>query len=82
MNEKVKKALLELLKAVLAAVAGFATALLTSSCGALTRATIRNQAENVSTTVTITTNNPTNFDINPSLDAEVSIPDTARYRIN
>lgn len=74
MKEKTKKALLELLKAFLSALVGFVTALLTSSCGSLTRATIRNQAHNTETTVTITTNNPTNIDVSPDVNSSVEYP--------
>lgn len=40
--------------------------LLSTSCGSTTRATIRNNADGTTTSVTITTNNPTQMEVNPS----------------
>lgn len=39
-----------------------------TSCGAVTRATVRNSADGTSTSVTITTNNPTNWTVTPDVD--------------
>lgn len=66
MNEKVKKALIELIKSILLAFAGFAAALLTTSCGSTTKATIRNVSTSATTEVTITTNNPSQITVDPS----------------
>lgn len=38
-----------------------------SACGSTTRATIRNMADSTSTSVTITTNNPTNWQVTPNV---------------
>lgn len=38
------------------------------SCGAITRATVRNTADGTSTTVTISTNNPTSMTVSPDVD--------------
>lgn len=38
-----------------------------SACGSTTRATIRNMADSTSTSVTITTNNPTNWQVTPDV---------------
>lgn len=67
MTEKTKKALAELVRAVLAALVAFATAMLTVSCGSTTRAIVQNRADGTSTTVTITTNNPTSWEIAPEV---------------
>lgn len=39
-----------------------------TSCGAVTRATVRNGADGTSTSVTITTNNPTNWTVTPDVE--------------
>lgn len=39
-----------------------------TSCGAVTRATVRNGADRTSTSVTITTNNPTNWTVTPEVE--------------
>lgn len=39
-----------------------------TSCGAVTRATVRNGANGTSTSVTITTNNPTNWTVTPDVE--------------
>lgn len=72
MKENVKQALYEFIKAVLLALVGFISAVLVTSCGSTTRALIRNHAESTSTTVTITTNNPTNWQVNPSVDTSIN----------
>lgn len=69
LKEKTKKALIEFLKAIAMAVIGFATALLTSSCGSTTKATVRNMADSSVSTITITTNNPSNIEVSPSADS-------------
>lgn len=71
MNEKLKKALAELCKAVLSALVGFITALLTTSCGT-TRATIVNRADATSTELKITTNNPTTVNVDPNTSITLS----------
>lgn len=38
-----------------------------TSCGAITKATIRNGATGVSTSVTISTNNPTDWTVSPDV---------------
>lgn len=42
--------------------------ILLSSCGSTVRATISNKAEGVSTTVSITTSNPTSVTVTPDTD--------------
>ncbi len=42
--------------------------MLLSSCGSTVRATIANKAEGVSTTVSITTTNPTSISVTPDTD--------------
>lgn len=71
-SEKTKNALLEFLRALLAAVVALVTALTASSCGATTRAVITNRADSTQTTVSITTNNPTNWTVSP--DTQVTFP--------
>lgn len=39
-----------------------------TSCGAVTRATVRNTADGTSTSVTISTNNPTSWTVSPDVD--------------
>ena len=68
LSEKAKNALFEFLRAILAAIVAFVTALTASSCGATTRAVITNRADSTQTTVSITTNNPTNWDVSPDTD--------------
>ncbi len=68
LSEKAKNALLEFLRAILAAIVALVTALTASSCGATTRAVITNRADSTQTTVSITTNNPTNWDVSPDTD--------------
>ncbi len=68
LSEKAKNALFEFLRAILAAFVALVTALTASSCGATTRAVITNRADSTQTTVSITTNNPTNWDVSPVTD--------------
>lgn len=72
MKEKTKQALLELFRAVLAAIVAFATAMLTSSCGSTTRAVVQNRADSTTTSVTITTNNPTSWTVSPDVELNPS----------
>ena len=74
LSEKTKNALLEFLRAILAAVVALVTALTASSCGATTRAVITNRADSTQTTVSITTNNPTNWTVSP--DTDVHFPNS------
>ncbi len=74
LSEKTKQALLEFMRALLAAIVALVTALTASSCGATTRAVITNRADSTQTTVSITTNNPTNWTVSP--DTEVSFPNS------
>ncbi len=76
LSEKTKQALLEFMRAVLAAIVALVTALTASSCGATTRAVITNRADSTQTTVSITTNNPTNWNVSP--DTEVSFPNSSK----
>lgn len=69
LSEKTKKALIELIKAIALALIGFATALLTSSCGSTTKATVRHSSDYSETNITITTNNPSNIEVKPSADS-------------
>lgn len=69
MRESTKKALIELSKALASAILGFLTALLTSSCGSTTKATVKNPNSSAVTSITITTNNPSNIEVNPSIDS-------------
>ncbi len=39
-----------------------------TSCGAVTRATVRNTADGTSTSVTISTNNPTSWTVSPDVE--------------
>ena len=66
MKENVKKALIELVKAIALAVAGFVAAVLTTGCGSTTKASVRHIADTATTTISITTNNPSNIEVNPS----------------
>lgn len=70
MTEKTKKALIECIKDILLAIVGFLTAVFVTSCGT-TRAVITNRAENTSTEVKITTNNPTSVNVNPNTSVEL-----------
>ena len=66
MNEKTKKWLIEVLKAILIATLSALGVSLTS-CG-VTKATISKPAEGTVTTVTITTNNPISTQTNPNVN--------------
>ncbi len=72
LSEKTKQALLEFMRAVLAAIVALVTALTASSCGSTTRAVITNRADSTQTTVSITTNNPTSWTVSP--DTDVNFP--------
>ena len=63
--------------AIVAAVIAFFSL---TSCGSFTKATIRGVAETASTTVTITTNNPTNIttDASPNINALFHPKDTLK----
>lgn len=74
LSEKSKKALFEFLRAILAAIVALVTALTAASCGATTRAVITNRADSTQTTVSITTNNPTNWTVSP--DTDVHFPNS------
>ncbi len=74
LSEKAKNALFEFLRAILAAIVALVTALTASSCGATTRAVITNRADSTQTTVSITTNNPTNWTVSP--DTQVNFPNS------
>lgn len=74
LSEKAKNALFEFLRAILAAIVALVTALTASSCGATTRAVITNRADSTQTTVSITTNNPTNWNVSP--DTDVHFPNS------
>lgn len=76
LSEKTKQALLEFMRALLAAIVALVTALTASSCGATTRAVITNRADSTQTTVSITTNNPTNWNVSP--DTEVLFPNSSK----
>lgn len=76
LSEKTKQALLEFMRALLAAIVALVTALTASSCGATTRAVITNRADSTQTTVSITTNNPTNWNVSP--DTNVSFPNSSK----
>lgn len=76
LSEKTKQALLEFMRALLAAIVALVTALTASSCGATTRAVITNRADSTQTTVSITTNNPTNWNVSP--DTHVSFPNSSK----
>lgn len=74
LSEKAKNALFEFLRAILAAIVALVTALTASSCGATTRAVITNRADSTQTTVSITTNNPTNWNVSP--DTDINFPNS------
>ncbi len=74
LSEKAKNALFEFLRAILAAIVALVTALTASSCGATTRAVITNRADSTQTTVSITTNNPTNWTVSP--DTDINFPNS------
>lgn len=57
------RAIVYLMTAVLVLIASLSL----SACGATTKATIRNFADSTSTTVTITTNNPTDWNVTPNV---------------
>lgn len=59
----------KLVAALVTAIAAIVTAVLTSSCGSVARATIHNRAEGTTTEVKITTSNPTTIstDVNPDI---------------
>ncbi len=69
MKESTKKALLELAKALASAILGFLAAILTASCGSTTKAMVKNPTSSSVTSITITTNNPSNIEVNPSVDS-------------
>lgn len=74
LSEKAKNALFEFLRAILAAIVALVTAITASSCGSTTRAVITNRAASTQTTVSITTNNPTNWTVSP--DTDINFPNS------
>lgn len=74
LSEKTKNALFEFLRVILAAIVALVTALTASSCGSTTRAVITNRADSTQTTVSITTNNPTNWNVSP--DTDINFPNS------
>lgn len=70
MTEKTKTALLEFLRGILAALVALVTTLIAGSCGT-TRAVVTNRAEQTTTTIRITTANPTSVSIPVSADVEL-----------
>ena len=74
LSEKTKQALLEFMRALLAAIVALVTALTASSCGSTTREVITNRADSTQTTVSITTNNPTSWTVSP--DTNVNFPNS------
>ena len=58
------KILLPLLVAIISAV------YLLTSCGSTVRATVTNRAEGVTTTLSVTTNNPSSVTVNPDTDVQ------------
>ncbi|QCS36684.1 hypothetical protein [Capybara microvirus Cap3_SP_612] len=78
MKETTKRALLEFAKTVLNAFIAFLTATLVVSCGSTTKAIIKNGADSTTTTVSITTNNPTDWNVSPNTELQYkgkNIPD-------
>lgn len=45
---------------------------LLSSCGSTVRATVTNRAEGVTTTLSVTTNNPSSVTVNPDTDVKLN----------
>lgn len=48
--------------------AALAIVILLASCGSTVRATVTNRAEGVTTTLSVTTNNPSTVNVNPNTD--------------
>lgn len=71
LTDKQKKVLVELTKAILTAIVAALGTLYATSCGSTTKAYIRNAADGTSTTVSITTNNPTNWQVSPNTDLKL-----------
>lgn len=46
--------------------------LLLTSCGSTVRATVTNRAEGVTTTLSVTTNNPSSVTVNPDTDVKLN----------
>lgn len=44
------------------------------SCGSTTKAIIKNSSTGTSTTISITTNNPTNWEVNPNTPIDLNFP--------
>ena len=59
----------KLLLPLLAAIA--VSVYLLTSCGSTVRATVTNRAEGVTTTVSVTTNNPSSVTVNPDTDVQL-----------
>lgn len=70
MNEKTKTALKELLRAVLAAIVAFVTAVLSVSCGSSTKVVVRDT--NQSTSVTITQSTSNESQVNPTVTVDIN----------
>lgn len=54
----------------------------TLSCGSTTRAVVRNLNENAISSVTITTNNPSQIEINPSIKVDSVKPSNRKRNAN
>lgn len=71
LTEKQKKVIVELVKAILTALVAALGTLYATSCGSTTKAYIRNAADGTSTTVSISTNNPTNWQVSPDVNLKL-----------
>lgn len=71
LNPTTKKIIKEFTKAIVVAVCSAIVTFFASSCGSTTKAYIRNGADGTSTTVSITTNNPTNWQVSPNTDLKL-----------
>lgn len=71
LSDKTKSALIEFLRALLAALVALLTALFASGCGTTTRAIVTNNRENTSTTISITTSNSTSTEVTASPDVQI-----------
>ncbi len=69
MNNKTKKVVIEILKAIVYITTAILTTLGVTSCG-VTKATISKPAEGTQTTITITTNNPISTNVSPSVELQ------------
>ncbi len=81
LSQKTKDVLVELFRAITAAIVAAITALLSTSCGAYIHATARNPATQSTVTISVSTSNPVNVETSPSIKFDsVSVNGSGRLK--